>query len=124
MIRHVVSNLASLDRLTTEQLRKEARRYQFSDTNDKRTLIDALMTHFERHAPSLDLGAHNREPSRNAPTTSRATADCEVDEPITASCMRQVMMAISEDILRHQRELQNQQMEFLQRQQEQLALLT
>jgi len=108
---------AALDRLTMEQLREEARRY-LQDTNDTRTLIDAIMAHFERYAPASDFGAHHREFSRNAPTTSRATVAGEADEPITASSMRQVIITVSEDILRHQRELQNEQMEFLQRQQE------
>jgi len=52
---------------------------------------------------------HRRVRRRTAKWTSRS---------------RQVIMAVSENILRHQRALQNQQMEFLQRQQEQLALLT
>jgi len=115
---------ATLDRLSTEQLREEARRYQLQDSNDRRTLIDTILLHFERHAPTSNLAAHQRELLRNAPTPSHTAADYEVDDPVTASAMRQAIMAVTEDILRHQRALQNQQMEFLNRQQEQLALLT
>jgi len=115
---------AALDRLTTEQLREEARRYQLQDSGDRRSLIEAIRLHFERHAPSADFAASQRELIRNEPTPSRTAADMEVDEPVTASTMRQAIMAVTEDILRHQRALQNQQMEFLSRQQEQLALLT
>jgi len=114
----------ALDQLTTEQLREEARKYHLQDSNDRRTLIDTIMAHFERYAPAPDFGALHGEPSRRAQATSRTPIEGETDEPITASTMRQAIMAVSEDILRHQRELQNQQVEFLQRQQEQLALLT
>jgi len=112
-----------LDRLSTEQLREEARRYQLPDNADRRILIDAIMAHFERHAPG-DLASHFRDTARSAPSASRTIHEMEADVPITAAATRQVMMSVSDEILRHQRELQNQQFEFLQRQQEQLALLT
>jgi len=115
---------AGLDRLTLEQLREEARRYQLQDSGDRRSLIDTIMVHFERHAPLADFGVGHRDHARVSMATSRAAVDGEIDEPITASAMKQVIMSVTEDILRHQRELQNQQMEFLQRQQEQMALLT
>jgi len=96
---------AAWDRLTTDQLREEAQKYQLQDSVDRRTLIDLLMAHFERHAP-IDFGPHARKSTRTVPTTARATQEAEADESITASTMKQVMMAVSEDILR-QRELQN-----------------
>jgi len=115
---------ASLDRLTTEQLREEARKFQLQDTGERRTLIDNIMSHFERHGPTPDFTLYPRELSRGTALPPRTVPETESDEPVTASSLRNVMMAVSEDILRHQRELQNQQMEFLQRQQEQMALLT
>jgi len=95
---------AAWDRLTTDQLREEAQKYQLQDSTDRRTLIDLLMAHFERHAP-IDSGPYGRDSTRTIPTTARVTQEAEADEPITASTMKQVMMAVSEDILRHQREL-------------------
>jgi len=82
------------------------------------------MTCSERLAPIQNFADGGRDAGGKRLTDGRAAQAAKDDEPVTASIMRQVLSVVTEDVLRHQRELQNQQLEFLQKQQEQFALLT
>jgi len=117
-------NRGDLDHLTLEQLRDEARRRRVTVVGDQRRLIDAIAESMKRSAPIPNPTDGGRDAEGRRATEGRTAPAADEDAPVTASMMRQVLSAVTEDVLRHQRELQNQQFEFLQRQQEQFALLT
>jgi len=69
--KHVpVMDRGSLDRLSLEQLREEARRYHLSTSGDRRILIDTIMSYFERYAPVQDLTSNGRDTGRRCTTES------------------------------------------------------
>jgi len=117
-------NRGDLDHLTLEQLRDEARRRRVTVVGDQRRLIDAIAESMERSAPISNSTDGGGGAEGRRATEGRTATAADEDAPVTASMMQQVLSAVTEDVLRHQRELQNQQFEFLQRQQEQFALLT
>jgi len=95
--RHSSSKDGSQHLKPYNKAREEVRRYQIIAANDRRTLIDALMSYFERHALIQDFIGRSHDTERVA----------DEDKPVTAASMRQVLLSVTEDILRH-RELQNQ----------------
>jgi len=120
----------TLEQMSVEELRKEARKCRLPSVSDRAELIDALMTHYERRRPAR--GGRGQEPDveTGAPDQGGPNTDDEA-EPVTTSRLRKALSAVTADMTKHQLEwqeqqlqlMQNQQMQFMQQQQQQFERL-
>lgn len=110
-----------LDAMSLEELRQEASKYQLPQLSDKSRLIDAIMSHLERHGPLGEL--------RDAFRTNAVETDSNVpgapnrEESATVELFRQALTAVTTDMLQQQKELQLQQQDFMSQQQQQFSQL-
>lgn len=110
-------NRSLLDNMSVEELREEADRYNLTSTGDRLQLIDRIMTHLERHGPMQDTRS-NTEENAAAGQIEREEApllpsDGGDEGPVTASGLRQVLATLTTDMLKHQKEMQQQQFQFM-----------
>lgn len=117
-------NRERLDRMSTDQLREEADKYHLPSSGNRGSIIDVIMSHWERHGPAPDwLGGDEQQEDgmhRNVSPVAAAQAD---EEPVTASRLRQVLQAVTADMMLRQKEMQQQQLQFMQQQQQQFSQL-
>lgn len=81
---------ATLEIASLDQLRKKARRYRLPSTGERSELIDAIMSHLERPAPSdllQDMTVEKDLPQRSASASA---------EPLTAEVFRETMLQMQQ----------------------------
>jgi len=97
---------ARMERLSIEQLKEEAQLLHLPTTGDKKSLIEAILVHWEKN----ETGGPGEQP---------VTVGAESP---TGEVLLTVLSSVN-DILQHQREAQRQQEQFLERQHRQFEQL-
>jgi len=93
----------TLEQATHEQLKKEARRYKLPSTGDRATLIDAIMSHLERHGQTDLPTEHPDEASGEAHGETRVPMQ---QEPLTANTFKEGLVDLQQKLIQSQMEMQ------------------
>lgn len=106
----------TLEQMSLDELKKEARKFRLPSVPDRADLIDALITHYESRRPTR--AGRGQEPDVEGGASDQGGSSTNDEaEPVTTSRLRKVLSAVTADVTQHHREMQEQQLQFMQQQQ-------
>ncbi|EFN75247.1 hypothetical protein EAI_09661 [Harpegnathos saltator] len=98
-----------LDGMSMKQLQEEAVKFCLSVSNDRKRMIDLLMSHLERNGPMKDLlGLEENSVSREEQQTAETSAEEQPEEEQALGALQNMMGAVTDSLAKIQQLMQMQ----------------